>query len=55
VIIAHAARSGIAALNVVTAALDSDPRTRDLPLVFARTPRDVAAAIRGPAVVAHSF
>lgn len=27
-VIAHAARSGIAALDVVTAALDADPRSR---------------------------
>ncbi len=57
-IVAHAARSGIAALHVVTAALDTDARTRDLPLVFAHTPREVAAAVEaahGPVVVAHSF
>ena len=29
-VVAHAARSGIAALNVVTAALETDARTRDL-------------------------
>ncbi|HUJ62490.1 MAG TPA: TIGR04013 family B12-binding domain/radical SAM domain-containing protein [Kofleriaceae bacterium] len=57
-VIAHAARSGIAALNVVTAALDADPRTRALPVVFAKSAREVAAAIAaasGPVVVAHSF
>lgn len=57
-VVAHAARSGIAALNVVTAALDTDARTRDVPVVFAKTRAELAAAIadaRGAAVVAHSF
>jgi B12-binding domain/radical SAM domain protein len=56
-VIAHAAKSGIAALNVVTAALDTDPRTRDVPVVFAKTRHELAAAIaaaRTP-IVAHSF
>ena len=56
-VVAHAARSGIAALNVVTAALDTDPRTRDARVVFAKTRGELAAAI-GAAdqpVVAHSF
>ena len=58
IVIAHAARSGIAALNVVTAALDTDARTRDVPVVFAKTRGEIAAAIEhasGPIVVAHSF
>jgi B12-binding domain/radical SAM domain protein len=57
-VVAHAVRSGIAALNVVTAALDTDPRTRDVHVVFARGPGEVARAIAaadGPAVVAWSF
>jgi B12-binding domain/radical SAM domain protein len=48
-------RSGIAALNVVTAALDTDPRTRDIEVVFAKTRAELVAAIRGTAIVAHSF
>jgi hypothetical protein len=40
-VVAHAVRSGIAALNVVTAALDSDPRTRELEAIAS----DVAAAV----------
>jgi hypothetical protein len=56
-VVAHAVRSGIAALNVVTAALDSDPRTRGLEVIFARGRDEVACAIAGgaPAVVAWSF
>jgi radical SAM superfamily enzyme YgiQ (UPF0313 family) len=55
-VVAHAVRSGIAALNVVTAALDTDPRTRDVDVVFARGPGEVARAIAaGPTVVAWSF
>lgn len=54
-VVAHAARSGIAALNVVTAALDTDPRTRDVELVFAKTRGELAAAVTEGAVVAHSF
>lgn len=56
-VIAHAARSGIAALNVVTAALDTDPRTRDVPVVFAKSRDELAAALAdaGRAIVAHSF
>lgn len=56
-VVAHAARSGIAALNVVTAALDTDARTRDLAVVFAGT-RELPAAIARaapPVIVAHSF
>jgi hypothetical protein len=51
-VVAHAVRSGIAALDVVTAALDTDPRTRDVDVVFARGPGEVAralAAADGPA------
>ncbi|HEX5059751.1 MAG TPA: TIGR04013 family B12-binding domain/radical SAM domain-containing protein [Kofleriaceae bacterium] len=56
-VVAHAARSGIAALNVVTAALDTDPRTRDVPIIFAKSRTELAAAIAAAdtAVVAHSF
>jgi B12-binding domain/radical SAM domain protein len=56
-VIAHAVRSGIAALNVVTGAL-ADERTRHVEVVYARGPADVARAIaaaRGPAIVAWSF
>jgi B12-binding domain/radical SAM domain protein len=56
-VVAHSARSGIAALNVVTAALEADPRTREVAVVFAGT-RELAAAIAAaspPIVVAHSF
>lgn len=56
-VIAHGVRSGIAALNVVTGALDTDPRTRDVPLVFAHGRAEVARAIAGAAnpIVAWSF
>lgn len=56
-VIAHAARSGIAALNVVTAALDTDPRTRDIEVVFAKSRGELAAAIAAAItpIVAHSF
>ena len=54
-VVAHAARSGIAALNVVTAALDSDPRTRDVEVVFAKTRAELLASIAEGDVVAHSF
>lgn len=55
-VVAHAVRSGIAALNVVTAALDTDERTRGIEVVFARGPAEVARALAGgPAVVAWSF
>ena len=56
-VIAHSVRSGIAALNVVTGALDTDPRTRDVPLVFARGREQVARAIAGvhQPIVAWSF
>jgi B12-binding domain/radical SAM domain protein len=56
-VVAHAARSGIAALNVVTGALDTDPRTREVAIVFAKTRGEVAAALGAArtAIVAHSF
>jgi B12-binding domain/radical SAM domain protein len=57
-VIAHASRSGIAALNVVTAALDTDPRARDVPVVFAKTRAELQRSLAeatGPAIVAHSF
>jgi B12-binding domain/radical SAM domain protein len=61
VFIVHHARTGVAALNVVSAALDADPRTADTDVVFARTPREVidaARTVRGTgalAVVGWSF
>jgi B12-binding domain/radical SAM domain protein len=56
-VVAHAVRSGIAALNVVTAALDSDARTRAIEVVFAHGREAVARAIAAgvPTVVAWSF
>jgi B12-binding domain/radical SAM domain protein len=57
-VIAFHARSGIAALNVVTAALEVDARTAGLDVRFVRTRAELAAAIAaapGPAVVAWSF
>lgn len=56
-VVAHSARSGIAALNVVTAALETDARTRDVPVVFAKSRAELVDAIqRSPrALVAHSF
>lgn len=45
-VVAMHARSGLVALNVVTGALDADPRTRDVDVRFARTPGDMAGAIR---------
>jgi B12-binding domain/radical SAM domain protein len=54
-VVAHAARSGIAALNVVTAALDSDVRTQDVEIVFAKSRAELTAAIAEGDVVAHSF
>src|SRR5437016_1789951 len=44
--IVHHARSGTTALNVVTAALGTDPRTRDARVVFARDPEQMARALR---------
>ena len=57
-VIAYHARSGIAALNVVTAALEADARTAGLDVVFVKTPAALAAACcaaTGPVVVAWSF
>ncbi len=56
-VVAHAVRSGIAALNVIAGALD-DERTRHVEVVYARGPAELARAIaaaRGPAIVAWSF
>ncbi len=47
--------NGVIALNVLTAALRADPRTRDLPIVFARDRDEVAAAMGPGALVAWSF
>jgi B12-binding domain/radical SAM domain protein len=56
IVVAHAVRSGIAALNVVTAALEMDERTRGMEVVFARSTREIAERIAGrKAVVAWSF
>ncbi len=56
-VIAHHVRSGIAALNVVTAALDTDERTRSIEVVFARGRTELAAAIAAAErpIVAWSF
>src|SRR5262249_45252848 len=56
-VVAHAVRSGISALNVVTAALDTDGRTQGVELVFAHGREAVARALEdgAPAVVAWSF
>lgn len=42
-------RSGVSALNVVTAALDADPRTASTPVVFAANPAEMIAAVRDAA------
>ena len=56
IVVAYSVRSGIVALNVVTAALDTDPRTRDVQIVFARNRDEVARAIvNDTAIVAWSF
>ncbi len=61
VLVVHHVRSGIAALNVVSAALDADARTRGADVVFARSAEETARAVadvcaRGErAVVAWSF
>jgi radical SAM superfamily enzyme YgiQ (UPF0313 family) len=60
-VIAFHARSGIAALNVVTGALEADARTAGLDVAFVKTPSAVAAACAAaradgaPVVVAWSF
>jgi B12-binding domain/radical SAM domain protein len=59
--IVHHRRTGVAALNVVTAALDSDARTADTDVVFARNTDEMVAALRaacerdGRAVAGWSF
>jgi B12-binding domain/radical SAM domain protein len=45
VVVAYHARTGIVALNVVTAALDADPRTRGLEVRFAKTPDEMTRAV----------
>jgi len=50
-VIAHAVRSGIAALNVVAGAL-ADPRTRHVEVVYARGVDEIAAALDAPRAVA---
>lgn len=61
VIIAFHVRSGVVALNVVTAALDADPRTQDVEVRFVKTAAEAAAVAaqahaRGAApVFAFSF
>jgi B12-binding domain/radical SAM domain protein len=46
VIVAMHARSGVVALNVVTAALDADPRTAGLDVRFAKDPAAMIAELR---------
>jgi hypothetical protein len=45
--VVHHVRSGVAALNVVSAALDVDPRTRDTEVIFAKGREELAAALCG--------
>jgi B12-binding domain/radical SAM domain protein len=45
-IVAMHARSGLVGLNVVTAALDADPRTANLEVTFARTTSEMINALR---------
>ncbi|MFO0758426.1 MAG: TIGR04013 family B12-binding domain/radical SAM domain-containing protein [Byssovorax sp.] len=57
VFVAHHARTGIAALNVITAALGADPRTSAVPVRFAKDREALAEAIaaerdRGRQVIA---
>lgn len=42
----HHCRTGVAALNVVSAALDADPRTAGTDVRFARDPEEVIAEVR---------
>ena len=42
VIVAFHVRSGVVALNVVTAALDADPRTQDVEVRFVKTAPEAA-------------
>ncbi len=44
--VVHHARTGVAALNVVSAALDADPRTEGVDVRFARTPDEVISEVR---------
>lgn len=60
-VVAMHARSGLVGLNVVTAALDVDPRTQGLEVRFAKNPAEMArhlrelAATNAPLVGAWSF
>jgi B12-binding domain/radical SAM domain protein len=59
-VIAHHVRSGTIALNVVTAALDADPRTAGTPVFFANRRQQIVEAVseraKGqPVLVAWSF
>jgi B12-binding domain/radical SAM domain protein len=45
VFIVHHARTGMVALNVITAAVGADPRTAEVPIRFAKTREEVAAAV----------
>jgi len=51
-IVAMHARSGLVGLNVVTAALDADPRTSGLDITFARSTSEMIQALRGGAALA---
>jgi B12-binding domain/radical SAM domain protein len=61
VLVAMHARSGLVGLNVVTAALDADPRTAGLDVRFVRDPASMIAELRAlagagaPAVALWSF
>lgn len=46
-VVAMHTRSGLTALNVVTAALDTDPRTEGADVVFAKSAADMIRAIEG--------
>jgi radical SAM superfamily enzyme YgiQ (UPF0313 family) len=51
-------RSGLTALNVVTAALETDPRTRDVDVVFAKSANEMIRAVaeaEGTVIGAWSF
>lgn len=60
-LVAVHARTGVVALNVLTAAVRHDPRTADLPIDFARAADEVARAVRArcaegrAVIVAWSF
>jgi B12-binding domain/radical SAM domain protein len=51
-IVAMHARSGLVGLNVVTAALDADPRTANLDVTFARSTSEMINALRAGAELA---